>query len=224
MRLQCRLLEKLEEKIFPANRDIPTDENGDGLFRNFDTIAVPCVDPPPARPRRDHPYDNNPAPGNLHIPQSVLDHNDPDKNPGTGASPFPPIDIDKPAPKYPYHPSHGPKSAAGPAAKSHAAKLKVRSQNPETHISSSPAAPASPSPEPQGIREEVTEFTLPNGLHFIVLERHEAPVVSFHTYVNAGAVDDPKGKTGLAHMFEHMAFKGTETIGTTTGRRKEGSG
>src|SRR6266700_7464723 len=63
--------------------------------------------------------------------------------------------------------------------------------------------------------KQVTEFTLANGLHFIVLERHEAPVVSFHTYVNAGAVDDPKGRTGLAHMFEHMAFKGTETIGTT---------
>ncbi len=62
--------------------------------------------------------------------------------------------------------------------------------------------------------KRVTEFTLANGLHFIVLERHEAPVVSFHTYVNAGSVDDPEGKTGLAHMFEHMAFKGTETIGT----------
>jgi predicted Zn-dependent peptidase len=62
--------------------------------------------------------------------------------------------------------------------------------------------------------KRVTEFTLANGLHFIVLERHAAPVVSFHTYVNAGAVDDPEGKTGLAHMFEHMAFKGTETIGT----------
>ena len=62
--------------------------------------------------------------------------------------------------------------------------------------------------------KHVTEFTLPNGLHFIVLERHDAPVVSFHTYVNAGAVDDPGNKTGLAHMFEHMAFKGTETLGT----------
>jgi len=62
--------------------------------------------------------------------------------------------------------------------------------------------------------KKVTEFTLANGLHFIVVERHEAPVVSFHTYVNAGSVDDPKGETGLAHMFEHMAFKGTETIGT----------
>jgi len=62
--------------------------------------------------------------------------------------------------------------------------------------------------------KRITEFSLPNGLHFIVLERHDAPVVSFHTYVNAGAVDDPSGKTGLAHMFEHMAFKGTDTLGT----------
>src|SRR6202020_3531769 len=63
-------------------------------------------------------------------------------------------------------------------------------------------------------QKKVTEFTLPNGLHFILAERHEAPVVSFHTYVNAGSVDDPSGETGIAHMFEHMAFKGTETIGT----------
>src|SRR3954466_3236686 len=62
--------------------------------------------------------------------------------------------------------------------------------------------------------KKITEFTLPNGLHFIVCERHEAPVVSFHSYVNAGSVDDPGGETGIAHMFEHMAFKGTETIGT----------
>src|SRR5205809_5864415 len=62
--------------------------------------------------------------------------------------------------------------------------------------------------------KKITEFTLPNGLHFIVCERHEAPVVSFHTYVDAGSVDDPKGQTGIAHMFEHMAFKGTESIGT----------
>ena len=62
--------------------------------------------------------------------------------------------------------------------------------------------------------KHITEFTLGNGLHFIVLERHRAPVVSFHTYVNAGAVDDPQGQTGMAHMFEHMAFKGTAEIGS----------
>src|SRR3989442_14904206 len=62
--------------------------------------------------------------------------------------------------------------------------------------------------------KKITEFTLANGLHFILCERHEAPVVSFHTYVDAGSVDDPSGRTGLAHMFEHMAFKGTPAIGT----------
>ncbi len=72
-----------------------------------------------------------------------------------------------------------------------------------------------PAQDLKEFEKRVTEFTLPNGLHFIVLERHEAPVVSFHTYVNAGSVDDPKGQTGLAHMFEHMAFKGTDTIGST---------
>jgi predicted Zn-dependent peptidase len=62
--------------------------------------------------------------------------------------------------------------------------------------------------------KKVTEFTLKNGLHFIIIERHDAPVVSFHTYVNVGSVDDPGGQTGLAHMFEHMAFKGTPQIGS----------
>jgi len=64
------------------------------------------------------------------------------------------------------------------------------------------------------LEESVTEFTLENGLKIIVMERHEAPVISFVTWANVGAVDDPKGYTGLSHMFEHMAFKGTTTLGT----------
>jgi len=76
------------------------------------------------------------------------------------------------------------------------------------------AAISLPAQDLKEFEKRVTEFTLGNGLHFIVVERHDAPVVSFHTYVNAGSVDDPTGQTGLAHMFEHMAFKGTETIGT----------
>jgi len=56
---------------------------------------------------------------------------------------------------------------------------------------------------------------LPNGLTAIVCQRPDsAPVFSFNTNVDAGSVQDPMGKTGLAHMFEHMAFKGTDTIGT----------
>jgi len=62
--------------------------------------------------------------------------------------------------------------------------------------------------------KRMTQFTLHNGLQFLVLERHEAPVVSFHTYADVGSVDEVTGITGLAHLFEHMAFKGTKTIGT----------
>ncbi|MFN9298162.1 MAG: M16 family metallopeptidase [Acidobacteriota bacterium] len=64
------------------------------------------------------------------------------------------------------------------------------------------------------IEKRVTEFQLPNGLTFVVYERHQAPIVSFLSRINAGSADDPKGQAGLAHMFEHMAFKGTKTIGT----------
>ncbi len=56
---------------------------------------------------------------------------------------------------------------------------------------------------------------LDNGLTVVVCERHEAPVVSFFTYVDVGADREVPGITGLAHMFEHMAFKGTDRIGTT---------
>ncbi|TAF53849.1 MAG: insulinase family protein [Oscillatoriales cyanobacterium] len=61
----------------------------------------------------------------------------------------------------------------------------------------------------------VTDFTLENGMRFIVLERHESPTVSFITYANVGGVDEPPGKTGIAHFLEHLAFKGTTRIGTT---------
>jgi predicted Zn-dependent peptidase len=63
--------------------------------------------------------------------------------------------------------------------------------------------------------QQLTEFRLENGLKFIVLERHQAPVVSFLTYADVGGVDEPDGKTGVAHFLEHLAFKGTQRIGTT---------
>ena len=62
--------------------------------------------------------------------------------------------------------------------------------------------------------KQLTEFRLDNGMKFIVLERHEAPVVSFMTYADVGGVDETTGKTGVAHFLEHLAFKGTQRIGT----------
>jgi len=74
--------------------------------------------------------------------------------------------------------------------------------------------PAAMSQDLAGFEKRLTKFTLDNGLTFLVLERHEASVVSFHTYADVGAVDEVKGITGMAHLFEHMAFKGTQTVGT----------
>ena len=62
--------------------------------------------------------------------------------------------------------------------------------------------------------KKVTEFTLPNGLHFILVERHDAAVIAFHTYVKAGSVDDAAGQTGLANLVSRVMMKGTETLGT----------
>jgi predicted Zn-dependent peptidase len=63
--------------------------------------------------------------------------------------------------------------------------------------------------------KRITVKTLPNGLTVLVMERPEAPVFSFYTRVSVGSVQEVPGITGLAHMFEHMAFKGTHEIGTT---------
>ena len=62
--------------------------------------------------------------------------------------------------------------------------------------------------------KNLTVRTLPNGLTVLVYRRPVAPVFSFYTYVDVGAAQEVPGITGLAHMFEHMAFKGTSVIGT----------
>jgi predicted Zn-dependent peptidase len=64
------------------------------------------------------------------------------------------------------------------------------------------------------LEKKVKKYTLNNGLRVLLLERHNAPVVSFITWANVGAVNEVKGITGIAHLFEHMAFKGTPTVGT----------
>jgi predicted Zn-dependent peptidase len=63
--------------------------------------------------------------------------------------------------------------------------------------------------------KRVTVKVLANGLTVLVVERPEAPVFSFFTHVDVGADREYPGITGLAHMFEHMAFKGTDKIGTS---------
>ena len=67
----------------------------------------------------------------------------------------------------------------------------------------------------KSFEQKITTKVLPNGLTLIVCERPEAPVFSYSTFIDAGDVNDPSGESGLAHMFEHLAFKGTSQIGTT---------
>jgi predicted Zn-dependent peptidase len=64
------------------------------------------------------------------------------------------------------------------------------------------------------IQSHISDFTLKNGWKVIVLERHQAPVASFMTYADVGSAQEVTGITGLAHMFEHMAFKGSKNFGT----------
>lgn len=83
---------------------------------------------------------------------------------------------------------------------------------PETPLSQTKAT--SIQPYLDRVEQQIQEFTLDNGLKFLVLERHQAPVVSFVTYANVGGANEPLGKTGVAHFLEHLAFKGTTKIGT----------
>ena len=106
MRDQVRILETLAAKHFPDKGIQPCDEDGTPLFENNDAIAQPGE--PTHLPAR--PYDKKLVYANLPIPQHIRDHNDPAKNPvpGDGTPAFPPVTVDTPSPKYPYHPSHGP--------------------------------------------------------------------------------------------------------------------
>ena len=56
------------------------------------------------------------------------------------------------------------------------------------------------------------QFTMENGMQVVVISDHRAPVVTHMIWYKVGAADDPPGKSGLAHYFEHMMFKGTRTV------------
>ena len=73
---------------------------------------------------------------------------------------------------------------------------------------------APPSASAYDLEKKVLSFTLENGLRVLMLQRHMSPTVSFYIRHRVGAVDDENGKTGIAHLLEHMLFKGTKTIGT----------
>ncbi len=66
----------------------------------------------------------------------------------------------------------------------------------------------------QSLKQQVKVHRLANGMTFILLERHDSPIFGGVIRFRVGGVDEDPGKSGLAHLFEHLAFKGTRHIGT----------
>jgi zinc protease len=60
--------------------------------------------------------------------------------------------------------------------------------------------------------DNVTSFTLDNGLEAVVIEDHRAPIVTHMLWYRVGSADEPKGKSGIAHYLEHLLFKGTDEL------------
>jgi predicted Zn-dependent peptidase len=67
---------------------------------------------------------------------------------------------------------------------------------------------------PFSLEGRVKQYTLENGMKVLMLERHQSPTLSLHIRFRVGAVDENLGRTGTAHLLEHMLFKGTQTLGT----------
>ena len=77
------------------------------------------------------------------------------------------------------------------------------------------AAAAEPAPVPALVQQVTIPhegFRLANGLTVLVHEDHKAPIVAVSTWYNVGSKDEPKGKTGFAHLFEHLMFNGSENL------------
>lgn len=75
---------------------------------------------------------------------------------------------------------------------------------------------AAASPGPQTLEAKVKEFTLGNGMRFIVVQRPVAPVFFAAIGFDVGSINEVDGTTGISHILEHMMFKGTKTIGTVS--------
>jgi len=71
------------------------------------------------------------------------------------------------------------------------------------------------------LADRVIEHKLANGMTVLMVERHQAPIVSINMTFGVGGVNEQVGLTGLAHLYEHMAFKGTRTVGTRDYEREQ---
>ena len=76
-------------------------------------------------------------------------------------------------------------------------------------VLATPVVAQSPSPQ---IRVDYTQFTLPNGLQVVIHEDHSVPVVTVNTWYRVGSANEQAGRTGFAHLFEHLMFMGSRNV------------
>src|SRR5690606_12420538 len=107
-----------------------------------------------------------------------------------------------------------PREAAPPAGRRKAAGRSYTMQAACAVIAACIAAAPQPASAQYGQDLPVVERVLPNGLRLLALRREGAPTVAFVMQYRVGAVQERTGETGIAHLLEHMLFKGTTTIGT----------
>ncbi len=94
------------------------------------------------------------------------------------------------------------------------AQTAAPAKQPPPKAAGAKAAPAAKTPAgPQPITVPVKEFKLKNGLRVILSEDHTAPTYSICVTYNVGSRDERPGRTGFAHLFEHMMFQGSENVG-----------
>lgn len=117
-------------------------------------------------------------------------------------------------------------SAAAPAAETAAAPAKPAKATPDKPAKPPRAVKGAPPAPPAvgelatyegsipglGVKMSVGHFVLANGLRVYVLEDHSAPMFSMQLMFNVGSRDEETGRTGFAHFFEHMMFKGSENV------------
>ena len=72
-----------------------------------------------------------------------------------------------------------------------------------------------------GLAERVQEHHFANGLTLLVVERHDSPTLAAYITVHVGSVDETSENRGVAHLLEHMLFKGTKTLGTRNYRQEK---
>jgi zinc protease len=79
-------------------------------------------------------------------------------------------------------------------------------------VAAAPTPPSSAAELPKTILPEVKRWVLPNGLQVIFIPDHKAPAVAVQVFYHVGGKDEPADKRGIAHMFEHMMFKGSKHV------------